>query len=119
MSPPLPPGRRQATACVAALMLWLGVWLGIVAPPVAVPPWVPVLILWLPLLPALLLLWRGRRGAAIWTSMIGVFYAGFAIVELTANPPERVWAAIALALSLLTVLMMIHCARRWPVSVDR
>ncbi|MGB5623492.1 MAG: DUF2069 domain-containing protein [Gammaproteobacteria bacterium] len=119
MNPPLPPGRRQATACVGALMLWLGIWLGIVAPPVAVPPWVPVLILWLPLLPALPLLWRGRRGACIWSSMIGVFYAGFAIVEVTANPPERALAAITLALALLTVSILVRCARRWPVSVTR
>lgn len=119
MKPPFPPGHRSAVAGVAALMLWLGVWFGILAPPVAVPPWVPVLILWMPLLPALPLLWRGRRGAAVWTSMIGVFYAGFAIVELTANPPERVPAAIALALALLTVSLMVRCARRWPAAADR
>ncbi len=111
------PPRSQrffAVGVVLGLMLWLGVWLGIAAPTAAIPGWVPVLILWLPLLPSLPLLWQGRRGACVWGSMIGVFYAGFAIVELVANPPERIWAAGALALALLTVIILVHCARRWP-----
>lgn len=106
--------RSVAVGGVLALMMWLGIWLGVAAPPAAIPRWVPVLILWLPLIPALPLLWRGRRGACIWGSMIAVFYAGFAIVELVANPPERVWAAVALALALLTVILLVRCARRWP-----
>lgn len=115
MTPPTRQQRRLATASVMALMLWLGAWFGIVSPAKVLPGWVPVLILWLPLLPALPLLWRGRRGACIWGSMIGVFYAGLAVVELVANPPERAWAAVALALSLVSVLVLVHCARRWPV----
>jgi len=117
MTPPPRPPRSVAVGGVLALMLWLGLWFGIAAPPAVIPGWVPVLILWLPLLPSLPLLWRGRRGACAWGSMIGVFYAGFAIVELVANPPERVWATVALALSLLMVIILVRCARRWPARV--
>ena len=40
--------------------------------------------------------------------MIGVFYAGLAVVELVANPPQRAWAAVALALSLVSVLVLVQ-----------
>jgi uncharacterized membrane protein len=108
--------RRVAVLSVAALLAWIALWLGVYAGPAAIPGWVPVLVMWLPLFPTLPLLWRGRRGACAWGSMIGVFYAGFAVVELTANPAERVWAAGALALSLAMVFVLVRCARHWPAS---
>lgn len=108
--------RRIAVLSVAALLVWIALWLGVFARPAAIPGWLPVLIMWLPLFPTLPLLWRGRRGACTWGSMIGVFYAGFAVVELTANPPERAWAAGALALSLAMVFVLVRCARHWPAN---
>lgn len=108
----------MAILSVAALLAWIALWLGAIAPPAAIPGWIPVLVLWLPLAPSLPLLWRGRRGACVWSSLIGVFYAGFAVVELTANPPERFWAAGALALSLAMTFVLVRCARAWPEDIQ-
>lgn len=43
--------------------------------------------------------------------MIGVFYAGFAVMELVANPAARWWAAATLLLSVLMILMQVRMIR--------
>jgi uncharacterized membrane protein len=88
----------MAGGTVALLLTWMGLWMG-VGPEGVVPAVVAIALAWMPLLPAVPALLRGGRKAAGWCSMVGVFYAGFAIMELAANPASGIWAAVALALS--------------------
>jgi len=89
----------------------LGLWLGLAQPPAALSAALAVLLAWLPLAVALPAIFRGGRRAAGWVSMIGVFYAGFAVMELVANPAARWWAAATLLLSVLMILMQVRMIR--------
>ena len=99
----------RAAASVAILLLWLGWWLGITAPPTH--PGIAIAIAWLPLAPALPWLARGSARAAGWCSLAGMFYAGFAIMEIVANPAERWRAGIALLLTLVMIAALVRLIR--------
>ncbi len=99
----------QAAASVAILLAWLGWWLGIAAPPAH--PAVAIAIAWLPLAPALPWLARGSARAAAWCSLAGMFYAGFAVMEVVANPGERWRAGVALLLTLVTIAALVRLIR--------
>jgi len=112
------PGQRQLTvAPVVALLLWLALWSEMTEPAGAVlsPLWV-VALLWLPWLPVLPLLFRGRRKGCAWGSIVSVFYVGMSLTELIANPGAQLWAAGALGLSCVVMVILIRCARRWPAE---
>jgi hypothetical protein len=46
--------------------------------------------------------------------MAGVFYSGFAVMELVANPPVRLWASVAFLLSILMIGLQIVMIRHGP-----
>ena len=100
-----------AGASTVVLLVWLSVWLGIGAAAGILPASGAVLLAWLPLLPALPAVFRGSRKAAGWSCLAGVFYAGFAIMELTANPASRAWASVALALALTMIAAQVRMIR--------
>jgi uncharacterized membrane protein len=116
LSGPAQPQRRLAVASVVVLLLWLGVWFGVTESSGTLPPLLVVALLWLPLVPVVPMLWRGRRGALVWGSMIGVIYAGLALAELIANPEARIWAAGALGLSSVVTALLVRYARHWPAD---
>ncbi len=93
------------------LLSWLAIWLGFAVPVTAIPPPAAVLLAWMPILPVVPALFRGRRNAASWCSLAGVFYVGFSVMELVANPASRVWAAVALVLTLLMIAAQIRLIR--------
>ena len=99
------------------LLAWMGLWMA-VGPDGPVPAPVAVLIAWLPILPVIPALFRGRRKAAGWCSLVGVFYAGFAVMELAANPPARPWATVALGLACLMIYGQLGLARSRPPRAD-
>ena len=103
-----------AGGSVLLLLAWLGLWLGVAEPPAVGPPLLAVLMAWLPLAPAVPSIFRGNRRAAGWSSMAGVFYSGFAIMELVANPPARLWASVAFLLSILMIGLQIVMIRHGP-----
>lgn len=103
----------MAGATVALLLGWMGLWMGF-GPDGSVPAPAAIALAWLPLLPALPRLFRGGRKAAGWCSMAGVFYAGFAVMELVANPAATIWAAVALALSLMMIAAQLRLIRDRP-----
>lgn len=102
----------QAAASVAALLLWLAWWLGLASPPF-LPP-VAVGLAWLPLAPAIPSLTRGSAKAAGWCSLAGVFYAGFAVMEVVANPADRWLAGVALVLTLAMIASQVRLIRARP-----
>lgn len=108
---PIPP-TRAAGASVVLLLLWLALWLGIAAPPTRLPALAAVLLAWLPLAPAVPLVLAGSRGATGWCSLTGVFYAGFSVMEMVANPTARWWATAAFALSVAMIGMLTRLIRR-------
>jgi uncharacterized membrane protein len=103
----------MAGGTVALLLTWMGLWMG-VGPEGVVPAVVAIALAWMPLLPAVPALLRGGRKAAGWCSMVGVFYAGFAIMELAANPASGIWAAVALALSVVMIAAQLRLIRSGP-----
>jgi uncharacterized membrane protein len=105
---------RLAAASAAAFLVWLGIWQGIATPPHAIRPALAVTLLWLPILPAVPLIFLGSRGAATWCSLIGVFYFGFAVMELVANPAAYAWAAAAMLLCLLMIGLQLRLVRLGP-----
>ncbi len=107
-----PPALAGATASL--LLLWLGAWLMIGTPAGAVPAPVAVVLAWLPILPALPAIFRGSRKAAGWCSLVGVFYVGFSVMELAANPASRAWAAVALAISFMMITAQVRMLRNGP-----
>jgi len=107
----------MASGTVALLLGWMGLWMGF-GPEGSVPAPAAIALAWLPLLPALPRLIRGGRKAAGWCSMAGVFYAGFAVMELVANPAATIWAAVALALSLLMISAQLRLIRHCPNPED-
>lgn len=98
---------------MALLLVWMALWMAL-GPDGAVPAPAAIALAWLPLLPAIPWLIRGGRKAAGWCSMIGVFYAGFAVMELTANPASGTWATIALGLSLVMISAQLRLIRSRP-----
>lgn len=103
----------MAGGTVALLLTWMGLWMGL-GPGGSVPVAAAIALAWLPLLPALPGLFRGGRKAAGWCSLVGVFYAGFAVMELLANPASRTWAAVALALSVVMISSQLRLIRSRP-----
>lgn len=99
---------RQAAVSVAALLLWLGWWLGVASPQGSA---IAVVLAWLPLAPALPWVARGGPKAAGWCSLAGVFYAGFAAMEVVANPLQRLHAGIALVLTLVMIAALVRLIR--------
>jgi uncharacterized membrane protein len=99
----------RAAASVAILLAWLGWWLGIAAPPTH--PALAIAVAWLPLAPALPWLARGSARAAGWCSLAGMFYAGFAVMEVVANPGERWRAGVALLLTLVMIAALVRLIR--------
>ena len=96
---------RQAALALAALLLWLGWWLGFASPSASA---IAVLLAWLPLAPALGFVAKGGPKAAGWCSLAGVFYAGFAVMEVVANPRQRWHAGIALILTLAMIATQVR-----------
>jgi len=103
-----------AGATVVLLLAWLAAWLWIGVPSGLVPTPAAILMAWLPLLPAAPAVCRGSRRAAGWCSLAGVFYAGFSVMELTANPASRLWATVALALSVAMIAAQVRMIRSRP-----
>lgn len=109
--------RRLAAASVVMLLLWLALWYGFAAPPEVLSPVLVVGLLWIPWLPVLPALLRGRLKGCRWGSIISVLYAGLALTELIANPQAQLWAAVALGLSLVVMFVLIRYARRWSADI--
>lgn len=102
---------RRAGISIALLLAWLALWLGTTGSGEPKLALFKLGLAWLPLAPALPLVWRGNRKAAGWISMAGVFYAGFAVMEAVANPAARWWAATTLALSLAMISLQVALIR--------
>lgn len=98
----------QAAATLVTLLLWLGWWLGLSSPAGSA---VAVVLAWLPLAPALPWILKASPKAAGWCSLAGVFYAGFAVMEVVANPQQRWQAGIALILALLMIAAQVRLIR--------
>lgn len=109
-----PRSAYPAAASAAIFLIWLGVWQGIAAPPDAISPIILIIVLWIPILPAIPLIFQGNRRAATWCSLIGVFYFGFTVMELVANPVARPWAAIGMFLCALMVGLQLRLIRSRP-----
>ena len=107
---------RLAGASAVALLAWLAFWFGLALPPVGIPPVAVVVILWLPIAPAIPAIVGGSPRAATWCSLVGVFYAGFAMMELVANPPARIWAAMALLLCVAMIWLQLRLIRLGPAQ---
>ena len=93
------------------LLVWLALWLGTTNAETPALSLLTIGFAWLPLAPVLPLVWRGHRKAAGWTSMAGVIYAGFFVMELVANPAARWWASVALALALVMISLQVRMIR--------
>jgi uncharacterized membrane protein len=105
---------RLAAASAATFLIWMGIWQGIATPPETIRPAFAVAMLWVPILPALPMIFLGSRRAATWCSLIGVFYFGFAVMELVANPAAYAWAAAAMLLCLLMIGLQLRLVRLGP-----
>ena len=104
-------GSVPAGVSILLVLGILGLWLGVAQPPAALSAPLAVLLAWLPLAPALPAIFRGGYRAAGWVSMVGVLFAGFALMELVANPAARWWAAATLLLSVVMVVMQVRLIR--------
>jgi uncharacterized membrane protein len=109
---------RPAAISMGFLLVWLALWLGTRDTDTPALSLLTIAFAWLPLAPALPLVWIGNRKAAGWTSMAGVIYAGFFVMELVANPAARWWAAVALALALVMITLQVRMIRG-PASQGR
>lgn len=112
------PFTRPAATSMAFLLVWLALWLGTTDTETPALSLLTIGFAWLPLAPAVPLVWRGSRKAAGWTCMAGVFYAGFFVMELVANPAARWWASVALALALVMISLQVRMIRG-PISQGR
>ena len=102
---------QAAGVTVLLVLVWLALWLVIDAPGDSIPVALAVAVAWLPLLPAVPGLFRGSRRAAGWSALAGVFYEGFAVMEVVANPASRAWAAGAVALIFLMISAQVRMLR--------
>jgi len=102
---------HAAGVSVLLVLAWLALWLVIDTPGDSIPGALAVAVAWVPLLPAVPGLFRGSRRAAGWSALAGVFYEGFAVMEVVANPASRAWAAVAVALIFLMISAQVRMLR--------
>ena len=101
--------RSAVASTIAALILALVAWR--VRTGFSVGDVVLIVVLTLPLVIAMPRLWAGHRRTYAWMTLAITPYLIVAITEAVANPLQRAWAAVCLAIAFLLFVLLIAYLR--------
>ena len=104
MSAPMPTSGR---VLIAALLALAGVYVAWFARDAN--PWAAFIVFALPPLALAIGRWRGRRTAAYWASVLGLFWFSHGVMVAWSRPAEALYAWAGIALSLVIIF-----AGNWP-----
>lgn len=103
--------QRVAALLAAALGGWDALWYAGIHPTSALPPPVGALLLAVPILLCVRHAWRGIPLALGGAGFLAIGYLAHGLMELVANPPERIAAGISSLLALAVLIAASHALR--------
>lgn len=104
------PHRTTALLCFA-LGAWGALWYAAIHPTTTMPPLVGAALLGAPILLCVARAWHGTPLALGCAGFLAIGYLAHGLMELVANPPERIAAAISALLALAVLIAASHALR--------